>query len=200
MGHSEILPRINIAPFQLPVPLGKCLLYTEMKFKCHGARTRLPGPRSRQHDGGILRLAGLPRLRGDAAHVRPHRGLLRVFCAEETKHHVWVPDGRQENGHVSHIHVTDSQVLIISLRFTYWSLYNTNTVRSFSYISGISLLGLPAEMYTYGTQLWTVVLSEWAVSLTIAIIYLPVFYNLEITSTYEVNNLLLLKQLYITVF
>lgn len=57
----------------------------------------------------------------------------------------------------------------------------------YSYISGISLLGLPAEMYTYGTQLWTAVLSEWAVSLTIAVIYLPVFYNLQITSTYEVN-------------
>lgn len=57
---------------------------------------------------------------------------------------------------------------------------------SCSYISGISLLGLPAEMYTYGTQLWAAVLSEWAVSLTIAVIYLPVFYNLQITSTYEV--------------
>ncbi|XP_026316074.1 sodium-coupled monocarboxylate transporter 1-like isoform X2 [Hyposmocoma kahamanoa] len=54
-----------------------------------------------------------------------------------------------------------------------------------SYISGISLLGIPAEMYTYGTQLWSAVLSEWAVSLTIAVIYLPVFYNLQITSTYE---------------
>ncbi|XP_073954170.1 sodium-coupled monocarboxylate transporter 1-like [Choristoneura fumiferana] len=54
-----------------------------------------------------------------------------------------------------------------------------------SYVSGISLLGLPAEMYTYGTQLWTITFSEWAVSLTIAIIYLPVFYNLQITSAYE---------------
>ncbi|KAJ2954396.1 hypothetical protein O0L34_g2659 [Tuta absoluta] len=54
-----------------------------------------------------------------------------------------------------------------------------------SYVSGISLLGLPAEMYTYGTQLWTIVLSEWAVSLSIAFIYLPVFYNLQITSAYE---------------
>ncbi|CAH0402025.1 unnamed protein product [Chilo suppressalis] len=54
-----------------------------------------------------------------------------------------------------------------------------------SYISGISLLGLPAEMYTYGTQLWAIVLSEWTVSLTIAVVYLPVFYNLQITSTYE---------------
>ncbi|CAG4955222.1 unnamed protein product [Colias eurytheme] len=54
-----------------------------------------------------------------------------------------------------------------------------------SYVSGISLLGLPAEMYTYGTQLWAIVLSEWVVSVTIAIVYLPVFYNLQITSTYE---------------
>lgn len=64
-----------------------------------------------------------------------------------------------------------------------------------SYISGISLLGLPAEMYTYGTQFWTVVLSEWAVSLTVAIIYLPVFYCLQITSTYEVMRSLLLMRL-----
>ncbi|XP_038216722.1 sodium-coupled monocarboxylate transporter 2-like isoform X2 [Zerene cesonia] len=54
-----------------------------------------------------------------------------------------------------------------------------------SYVSGISLLGLPSEMYTYGTQLWAIVLSEWIVSVTIAIVYLPVFYNLQITSTYE---------------
>ncbi|KAI5632424.1 sodium:solute symporter family domain-containing protein [Phthorimaea operculella] len=54
-----------------------------------------------------------------------------------------------------------------------------------SYISGISLLGLPAEMYTYGTQYWTIVLSEWAVSLTVAAIYLPVYYKLQITSTNE---------------
>lgn len=59
---------------------------------------------------------------------------------------------------------------------------------SCSYVSGISLLGLPAEMYTYGAQLWTITLSEWAVSLTIAVIYLPVFYNLQITSAYEVSH------------
>ncbi|CAH2103531.1 unnamed protein product [Euphydryas editha] len=54
-----------------------------------------------------------------------------------------------------------------------------------SYVSGISLLGLPAEMYTYGTQLWAIVVSEWIVSLTISIVYLPVFYNLQINSSYE---------------
>lgn len=73
--------------------------------------------------------------------------------------------------------------------YTFFFILCLITIKLFipSYISGISLLGLPAEMYTYGTQLWTIVLSEWAVSLTIAVIYLPVFYNLQITSTYEVT-------------
>lgn len=58
--------------------------------------------------------------------------------------------------------------------------------RFFSYISGISLLGLPTEMYVYGTQLWVVILSEAFVSFTMAFAYLPVFYGLGITSSYEV--------------
>ncbi|XP_068084240.1 sodium-coupled monocarboxylate transporter 2 [Anabrus simplex] len=54
-----------------------------------------------------------------------------------------------------------------------------------SYISGISLLGLPAEMYVYGTQYWMIVCSEIVVSFTIVGVYLPVFYTLQITSSYE---------------
>ncbi|XP_034186765.2 sodium-coupled monocarboxylate transporter 2 [Osmia lignaria lignaria] len=54
-----------------------------------------------------------------------------------------------------------------------------------SYISGIAILGLPAEMYVYGTQLWCVVIGDCFVSLTMAYVYLPVFYGLGITSSYE---------------
>ncbi|XP_076239427.1 sodium-coupled monocarboxylate transporter 1 [Calliopsis andreniformis] len=54
-----------------------------------------------------------------------------------------------------------------------------------SYISGIAILGLPAEMYVYGTQFWCVVIADSFVSLTMAIVYLPVFYGLGITSSYE---------------
>ncbi|XP_011307182.1 sodium-coupled monocarboxylate transporter 1 [Fopius arisanus] len=54
-----------------------------------------------------------------------------------------------------------------------------------SYISGIALLGFPAEMYVYGTQLWATVIGDALVSLTMAIVYLPVFYGLQITSSYE---------------
>lgn len=60
----------------------------------------------------------------------------------------------------------------------------------FSYISGISLLGLPAEMYTYGTQFWMNIVPEVFVAMVMAYAILPVFYNLQITSTYEVRNYL----------
>lgn len=58
-----------------------------------------------------------------------------------------------------------------------------------SYISGITILGFPAEMYVYGTQLWCVVIADSFVSLTMAVVYLPVFYGLGITSSYEYLNL-----------
>ncbi|KAF3428900.1 hypothetical protein E2986_12519 [Frieseomelitta varia] len=54
-----------------------------------------------------------------------------------------------------------------------------------SYISGITILGLPAEMYVYGTQFWSVVIADSFVSLTMIVVYLPVFYGLGITSSYE---------------
>ncbi|KAG8327053.1 hypothetical protein J6590_028196 [Homalodisca vitripennis] len=58
-----------------------------------------------------------------------------------------------------------------------------------SYISGISLLGIPAEMYVYGTQYWMIVASDSLVSLTMAFVYLPVFFKLKITSSYEYLNM-----------
>ncbi|XP_050302091.1 sodium-coupled monocarboxylate transporter 1-like [Anthonomus grandis grandis] len=58
-----------------------------------------------------------------------------------------------------------------------------------SYISGISVLGLPAEMYTYGTQFWMTLSSEILVALLMAYAVLPVFYDLQLTSTYEYLNL-----------
>ncbi|KAL3283616.1 hypothetical protein HHI36_006755 [Cryptolaemus montrouzieri] len=58
-----------------------------------------------------------------------------------------------------------------------------------SYISGISILGIPAEMYTYGTQFWMIICTGGFVCLTMALVYLPVFYKLQITSSYEYLNL-----------
>lgn len=47
-------------------------------------------------------------------------------------------------------------------------------------------------MYVYGTQYAMIMLSEGFVSLTMAYVYLPVFYSLQITSSYQVYTRLVL--------
>jgi Na+/pantothenate symporter len=59
-----------------------------------------------------------------------------------------------------------------------------------SHISGITLLGAPSEMYTFGTQYWMMCLAACIVCAVVAVAYMPVFYTLQITSTYEVRYLL----------
>nr|CAD7265865.1 unnamed protein product [Timema shepardi] len=54
-----------------------------------------------------------------------------------------------------------------------------------SYISGITVLGIPAEMYLFGTQYWMSVTVEVFVNITMIVAYLPIFYTLQITSSYE---------------
>ncbi|KAM7360701.1 solute carrier family 5 member brother of rumpel isoform 1-T3 [Cochliomyia hominivorax] len=54
-----------------------------------------------------------------------------------------------------------------------------------SFISGITLLGLPTEVYSYGIQYIYVSLGVIAMAFVMGIFYLPVFHNLSITSTYE---------------
>lgn len=57
-----------------------------------------------------------------------------------------------------------------------------------SFISGITLLGLPTEVYSYGTQYLYVSLGVVGMGITMGVFYLPVFHDLNITSTYEVRN------------
>nr|CAD7453988.1 unnamed protein product [Timema tahoe] len=56
---------------------------------------------------------------------------------------------------------------------------------SLSYISGVTVLGIPAEMYLFGTQYWMSVTVEVFVNITMIFAYLPIFYTLQITSSYE---------------
>ncbi|KAH3690985.1 hypothetical protein DPMN_192933 [Dreissena polymorpha] len=61
-----------------------------------------------------------------------------------------------------------------------------------SFMSAITLLGTPAEMYNYGTMYWWIGLSyAGAVGLS-AHVYTPIFYRLRLTSCYEVNRNLLM--------
>ncbi|XP_036341052.1 sodium-coupled monocarboxylate transporter 1 [Rhagoletis pomonella] len=54
-----------------------------------------------------------------------------------------------------------------------------------SFISGITLLGLPTEVYSYGIQYLYVSLGVIAMGVVMGVFYLPVFHQLNITSTYE---------------
>ncbi|XP_060517848.1 sodium-coupled monocarboxylate transporter 1-like [Cylas formicarius] len=54
-----------------------------------------------------------------------------------------------------------------------------------SYISGISLLGIPTEVYVYGIQYAYILGGFLLMSLVMSYVYLPVFHGLNLTSTYE---------------
>ncbi|VVC39885.1 Sodium/solute symporter [Cinara cedri] len=54
-----------------------------------------------------------------------------------------------------------------------------------SHISGITLLGIPSEVYSYGTQLLILGLPNAIALVAIIYVYLPVFYELQLTSVYE---------------
>lgn len=54
-----------------------------------------------------------------------------------------------------------------------------------SFISGISLLGTPTEIYVHGTSYLFIMLTFITVSFAISIVFLPVFHDLKLTSTYE---------------
>lgn len=55
-----------------------------------------------------------------------------------------------------------------------------------SFMSGITVIGTPAEAYRYGTAFWLFAFSYAIMSTITAEIFVPLFYRLGITSTYEV--------------
>lgn len=56
-----------------------------------------------------------------------------------------------------------------------------------SFLSAITLLGLPAEIYTYGTQYWIQVITFPLIMFITSYFFIPVFYALRLTSSYEVS-------------
>ncbi|CAH1183378.1 unnamed protein product [Phaedon cochleariae] len=57
-----------------------------------------------------------------------------------------------------------------------------------SWVSGISLLGIPTEIYVYGIQYTYIIIGLLLTTLLMGSIYLPVFQGLELTSTYEYHE------------
>lgn len=59
-----------------------------------------------------------------------------------------------------------------------------------SYISGVTVLGTPAEIYNYGTQYWLIIFPIFLMGFVVAYVYLPVFCSLKVNSSYEVCYLI----------
>ena len=58
-----------------------------------------------------------------------------------------------------------------------------------SFMSAITVLGTPAEMYKYGTMYCMVWIGYLIMIPMAAYLFLPVFYNLKLTSVFEVRDL-----------
>ena len=56
-----------------------------------------------------------------------------------------------------------------------------------SFNSGIVQLGVPAEIYMYGIQYWMAVFGTALSVIIAAITFVPLLYNLQLTSSYEVR-------------
>ncbi|XP_054288162.1 sodium-coupled monocarboxylate transporter 1-like [Macrosteles quadrilineatus] len=54
-----------------------------------------------------------------------------------------------------------------------------------SHVSGITLLGVPAEIYLYGTQYYLIIVSMVVVSFLVIFCYIPVFYPLQLNSAFQ---------------
>ncbi|KAI4499240.1 hypothetical protein M0802_005500 [Mischocyttarus mexicanus] len=54
-----------------------------------------------------------------------------------------------------------------------------------SHVSGITLLGIPSEVYLYGSQYAACFITSFLTCLISAYVFLPVFYKLQLTSTFE---------------
>lgn len=57
---------------------------------------------------------------------------------------------------------------------------------NFSYISGVTILGTPTEIYNFGTQYWLIIVPIILMGITVSTVYLPVFSALRVGSSYEV--------------
>lgn len=53
------------------------------------------------------------------------------------------------------------------------------------YISGVTILGTPSEIYNFGTQYWLIVVPILLMGVAVCTIYLPVFCSLKLNSSYE---------------
>ena len=56
-----------------------------------------------------------------------------------------------------------------------------------SFISSVTVIGTPAESYSYTSMYWYIIVAMFFTSIGAAHIYIPIFYNLGLTSVFTVS-------------
>lgn len=93
--------------------------------------------------------------------------------------------------------------IALSLIARYWRFGEHRKVTNrvcCSFISGITLLGLPTEIYSFGIQYLYVIGGVITMGFVMAYVFLPVFHDLNITSTYEVGFVWVWDQISLLLF
>lgn len=50
------------------------------------------------------------------------------------------------------------------------------------------MLGTPSEIYNFGTQYWAIIFAICLSGIVVTFVYLPVFFKLQVYSSYEVRR------------
>lgn len=75
----------------------------------------------------------------------------------------------------------------VSQHLTKWMCIFKAKFSDSSFISGITLLGLPTEIYSFGIQYLYIIGGVVVMGVVMGQMFLPVFHDLKVTSTYEVR-------------
>lgn len=130
------------------------------------------------------------------------------WCAKKADQWFWLEIverifvGLKKNETISSCHELSCQVsYLFSTSFVFFRslckphLINVNYVlficwhgTPHSYISGVTILGTPSEIYSYGTQYWFIIIAIIFMGFAVSLVYLPVFCKLKVGSSYEVKN------------
>lgn len=79
---------------------------------------------------------------------------------------------------------TTAEYLLANRKMRNWPVAISLLV---SYLSAITLLGVPSEIYTYGAQYYVLIISYFIICGTVAIVFVPMFRRVNITCANEVR-------------